>query len=171
LENDVPASSQTPTKPDAGPNELSLDERLIRALQEDGRLTNMALSRRFGVSEALVRQRLKRLFEGREIRAIAVADLRTMGLDTIAFVRVAAVGGAVERVQRKLRALSEVTAIYLTTGAFNVCAWVVAPNTQALSLWMDEHLRCDADIRKLDMRLVVSAYRYEGLSGFIVEDA
>lgn len=168
----MPASSQTTTKADdAGQKELSLDERLIRALQEDGRLTNMALSRRFGVSEALVRQRLKRLFEAKEIRAIAVADLRTMGLDTIAFVRVAAVGGAVERVQRKLRAIAEVTAIYLTTGAFNVCAWVVTQNTQALSLWMDEHLRCDADIRKLDVRLVVSAYRYEGLSGFIVEDA
>lgn len=156
--------------PTAAGADLPLDERLIGALQEDGRMTNMALARRFGVSEALVRQRLKRLFESKEIRACAIADARTMGLNIVALVRIAAASGEIGPIQAKLKALRAVNTVFLTTGAYNIHSWVIAEDAQALSSLLDEHFRSDPAVRKLDVRFVVEAYRFEGLSGFIVDE-
>jgi DNA-binding Lrp family transcriptional regulator len=164
------AERRTNAAAGTGGAEISLDDRLIGALQEDGRLTNMALARRFGVSEALVRQRLKRLFEANEIRACAIADLRTMGLEMIAFLRITPAPGSVERLEAKLAAMPQVTAIFTTTGTFSICSWVVTENLESLSRLLDDHLREDADVRHIDVRPVVSAYRYQGVSGFIVDE-
>jgi Lrp/AsnC family transcriptional regulator for asnA, asnC and gidA len=161
--------------PEAGTGEdesghLSLDERLIAALQANGRLTNMALSRQFGVSEALVRQRLKRLFDAQAIRACAIADIRAMGLANIAMVRACVRPAAIERIQASLCRISNVTSLYLISGSYNILMWCVSRNPEELSEFLDTHLRRDKDVSRIDVNTVISAYRYQGLSGFIVDE-
>ena len=55
-----------------------LDCRLIRLLQKDGRMSNIALAQELGVSEYTVRSRLKRLLDDETIKIVAVFSVITL---------------------------------------------------------------------------------------------
>ncbi len=56
---------------------LDIDIRITRLLGEDGRMSNTEIARRLGVSEATVRQRIKRLVKSGAIRVTAQANIET----------------------------------------------------------------------------------------------
>lgn len=72
------------------PPRLDRSERLIlRALQDDGRLSNVELARLAGLSESPCFRRVRRLEESGVIAGYAaVLDRRRLGLDVTAFVQV-----------------------------------------------------------------------------------
>ncbi len=156
-----------PTQPRDPANEHALDRQLIAALQEDGRLTNMALGRRLGVSEAAVRQRLKRLYENRSLRSAAIADPRVMGLGHVAMVRIAVAPDALPLALEKLKQLANFRYIAVATGDFNIVAFSLTQDAAALARTLDEHVRPNVYTRRIDVRAVVSATKYEADSAFM----
>jgi len=65
------------------------DQAIIKALQEDGRLTVTALADRVGLSNTPCQVRLKRLLENGYITGfVALVDKAKLGLDHVAFVQV-----------------------------------------------------------------------------------
>ncbi|WP_237153525.1 Lrp/AsnC family transcriptional regulator [Oryzibacter oryziterrae] len=67
----------------------STDLRLLRLLQDDGRLTNAELAERANVSPATCHRRLHRLFEQGYVRSVrALIDPQKVGLGAIALVGV-----------------------------------------------------------------------------------
>ena len=70
-----------------------VDKRLIESLQEDGRLHHTQLAHVVGLSEAAVRQRVRRLVETGVTQIVAVTDPMTLG-----FRRMAMIGVRVEAV-------------------------------------------------------------------------
>ena len=73
-------------------NEPHLDRHerdILRALQHDGRLSNVELSRKIGLSESPCLRRVKQLEECGVIAGYtALLDRRRLGLDVMAFVQV-----------------------------------------------------------------------------------
>src|SRR5713226_4801455 len=64
------------------PNLASLDEldhELVATLRDDGRISNRALADRFGVGEATIGQRVRRLADERILRVVAVTDMAAFG--------------------------------------------------------------------------------------------
>jgi len=148
-------------RPDSAPSEDDLDRQLIAALQADGRLTNTALSRRFGVSESVVRQRLKRLHDAQAVRSSAIANPTLIGLTHVAMVRLRVAPPAIDAILRKLVRLPNFQYIAVTSGAYNVLAFSATESAQELSQVLDAHLRPDAEVRRIDVRPVVSAPIYD----------
>jgi len=67
----------------------TIDRKLLRLLQEDGRRTTLDLAARVGLSPTGASQRVKRLFREGFITAIrAVLDPRKIGRGTIVFIQV-----------------------------------------------------------------------------------
>ena len=65
------------------------EKQILRLLQAEGRLSNVELAHRVGLSESPCLRRMKRLEETRLISGYAaVLDQRKLGLDVTAFVRV-----------------------------------------------------------------------------------
>lgn len=61
----------------------ALDERIVKLLQENGRMANTEIAKRAGVSEATVRNRLNRLIGGGIVEIAAVANPFKLGHEII----------------------------------------------------------------------------------------
>jgi Lrp/AsnC family transcriptional regulator, leucine-responsive regulatory protein len=113
------------------------DVRILEALQADGRLTNVELAQRVGLSETPCLRRVRRLEEAGVIgRYAAVLDPRAVGLGVLAFVQL-----TIERhndvdteaFRTAVRAHPEVVACWVTTGTHDFLLQVMAPDMDAFA--------------------------------------
>lgn len=93
-----------------------IDRQIIGLLQQDGRMPNVDLARRIGISEATIRKRLDKLIADDVIRITAVPNAPKVGLSTTTFLTFDVDLSQLDRVADQLAGLPEVRAIYYTTG-------------------------------------------------------
>ena len=107
-----------------------VDLRILAALQQDGRLTNQALSAEVGLSTSPCWRRVRQLEEDRVIQGYAaLLDRRRIGLGVLAFIRVRidshSEAGA-EEFSESVRQLPEVVACYSIAGDADFLLQVVS---------------------------------------------
>ena len=104
---------------------------IIALLQQDGRRSYVGIADLVGLSEAAVRQRVKRLVERGVVQIVAVTDQLQMGYARAAMVMIA-VEGDLEQAARQIGAIDEVDYLVMTAGDADFFAEVTAVD--------DEHL-------------------------------
>ncbi|WP_184514800.1 Lrp/AsnC family transcriptional regulator [Muricoccus pecuniae] len=113
----------------------SIDRRILRALQRDGRLPVVALAEQIGLSPTPCQRRVRRLEEtGVIARYAAVLEPARVGLPLQAFVLVALSSHAeevVEGFQKALSARPEVLAAYAMSGEMDYLLHVLATDFEA----------------------------------------
>ncbi|MQF49158.1 Lrp/AsnC family transcriptional regulator [SAR202 cluster bacterium AC-647-N09_OGT_505m] len=109
-----------------------LDRSIIRILQLDGRASNAKIARQLGVSEGTVRRRLKRLIEDEAIQVLALPEPSKLGYTTEAVVALQVDPGKIEDVAYALAKVPEALNVAVTTGAFDLFAWVALPSPEDL---------------------------------------
>jgi DNA-binding Lrp family transcriptional regulator len=106
------------------------DVRILRALQDDARLTNADLASKVGLSASPCWRRVRRLEERGAIRGYqAVIDRKVVGLGVLAFVRVQIDRHSDEdarRFEAEVATLPEVVACYSIAGEADFLLQVVA---------------------------------------------
>lgn len=126
-------------------NAIDLDEvsqKIIAQLQEDGRRSYSAIGESVGLSDAAVRQRIKRLTDSGVLQIVAVTDPLRLGFGRQAMVAIR-VHRNVAGVAECLDGMDEVAYLVHTAGAHDLLAEVVCGS--------DEHLyNCLGAIRDLD---------------------
>ena len=117
-----------------------VDKAIIRELQIDGRIPFAQLSPKVGLSQAAVRQRVKRLTERGVMQVVAVTDPLSLGLSTQAMVGIA-VTGDVRAVAAAVAALEESEYVLITAGRFDVLAEVICTDNEALLELVNDRIR------------------------------
>jgi Lrp/AsnC family transcriptional regulator for asnA, asnC and gidA len=118
--------------PDHPSNELDeISKRIIEQLQEDGRRSYAAIAESVGLSDAAVRQRIKRLIDSKLLEIVAVTDPLRVGFTRQAMIGVK-VSGQVEDIALALEHFAEVSYIVLTAGQYDLLVEVVCED--------DDHL-------------------------------
>lgn len=111
------------------------DLRILATLQAEGRLTNVELAERVGMSPSPCLRRLRQLEARGTIAAyVALLDRRALGLDVMAFVEVHIdrhTDTVAEAFATAVMREPEVTACYALTGAFDYLIQVIAPSLDA----------------------------------------
>lgn len=98
-----------------------LDERLIKALQEDGRASLRELSRRLGVSTTTVGKHLQRLLDRGVIRRFKpVLDYEKLGFQITTITQIKAKGNQIPKIVEALRRDECLTHVYEITGEFDI---------------------------------------------------
>jgi len=130
------------------------DREILRALQEDGRLTNAALAERVHLSPSPCLRRLKRLeYDGMIERYRAILDRRRVGLGLTVFVEIKVEGhtdATATRLQETFRAMDEVVACHIVSGPADFLLEVVVPDLQRYEELLIQRLlklRGVADVR------------------------
>ena len=109
-----------------------LDREIIGILQLDGRASNAKIARQLGVSEGTIRRRLKRLIEDEAIQVLALPEPSKLGYNTEAIVALQVDPGKIEDVAAALASAPEAMNVSITTGAFDLFAWVALPSPEDL---------------------------------------
>lgn len=97
-----------------------VDQRIIEALQADGRRPYNRIAGEIGVSEGSVRYRVGRLEEAGILQVVGIADPLKIGFNTMALVGVRVRPGSLEHVCRELAKLPQASYVAMVTGSFDV---------------------------------------------------
>ena len=97
-----------------------LDCRMIRLLQIDGRMSNIAIAQKLGISEYTVRNRLKRLLENKTIKIVAVANPIDLGFEIAGNLKIKIDLKKADQVLENLKKIDELIWVALTTGGTDI---------------------------------------------------
>ncbi len=159
-----PADISSTARPASGTNRQNrgtatdnLDRTIIEILQQDGRAPNARMSRTLHVSEGTVRRRLAKLIRERTIRVVAVAEPQQLGYHLSAVIGLRTEPGRAESVAAELASLSETEHVAVTTGRYDVLAWVNLVDAAALSEFLQHKAGVVNGVRQTETFLVLGA--------------
>ncbi|MFD2499330.1 Lrp/AsnC family transcriptional regulator [Rhizorhabdus histidinilytica] len=109
-----------------------IDEKIIAALRQSGRIANRDLARLIDVNEATVRTRLRKLEATNAVRVVAMRDISAMGFNAMAAVGVQVKGRSASEVGADLAKLENVITVNVTIGMYDIEAQVVATDIEEL---------------------------------------
>lgn len=122
----------------------AIDRRILRALQQDGRISVVELADRVGLSATPCKRRLQRLEESGLISGYAAQiDRKAAGFGITAFVSVQLErqdGGDVELFQNRVAQFEEVTTGMLMTGTQDFLLEVVVESLEAYEEFLQSRL-------------------------------
>ena len=127
-----------------------LDRRIIKLLQVDGRASNARIAREVGVSEGTVRRRLRHLIQGDVIKVIAVPNLEQMGYGTAALIGIQTDPGKIDEVNNAISALEETHYVSITTGAYDIFAWVGLESPERLGAFLRSQIGTIPGVRRTE---------------------
>lgn len=97
-----------------------LDCRMIRLLQIDGRMSNIAIAQKLGISEYTARNRMKRLLGNKTIKIVAVANPIDLGFEIAGNLKIKIDLKKADQVLENLKKIDELIWVALTTGGTDI---------------------------------------------------
>jgi len=158
----TPRSGRRPL-PSRSPGLDDVSKRLVEELQRDGRRSYAALAETVGLSEAAVRQRVRRLLEDGAMQIVAVTDPLTVGFTRQAMVGIRAEGN-LRAIAEKLASLPELEYVVVCAGSFDILVEVVCEDDEQLLRILDDSIRSIDGVREAQtfvyLRLVKQSYAW-----------
>jgi Lrp/AsnC family transcriptional regulator for asnA, asnC and gidA len=93
-----------------------IDSKIICLLQKDGRMANTEIAKRVGITEATVRNRIKRLIDDDIIQIVAVSDPFKLGFEIAGNIKISIQFQKADHVISELKKLDELWYIALMSG-------------------------------------------------------
>jgi len=97
----------------------STDHKIIDLLKENGRMPNTEIAKHVNLSEATVRNRLKRLIDEEYIQVVAITNQAKMGQGISGNIKIKADIKKTDNIIENLKKIRELEYIAHTTGAFD----------------------------------------------------
>jgi DNA-binding Lrp family transcriptional regulator len=144
-----------------------IDWKILKELQDDGRMTNVELSRRVGISAPPCLRRVKRLEDAGIIRSYrAMLDASQLGLDVVAFCLV----GLNHQSDAELKAFAELTRgwpivrqAWMVSGESDFMLHCVATDLAAFQTFVIEELTSAPNVGTVRTALTIRPVKDEGM--------
>ena len=141
-----------------------IDRRILRALQEDGRMTIQAIADRVGLSASPCLRRIRQMEEAGIIAAYsAVVDQKAVGLPVSVFISIKLERQRAEELDRFGEAIAgwpEVMECYLMTGQFDFLLRVVCADLAAYESFLREKLTQVAGVSSIESSFSLGQVKY-----------
>lgn len=98
----------------------SVDRKMVRLLQKDGRMPTVAMAKALGISETTARSRLKRLIKDEVIKVVAVSNPIKLGFEIIGNIKLSIDLKKTDAILRALKAIDALNYVALTTGGNDI---------------------------------------------------
>lgn len=128
---------------DQNTNKTSIDEidqKIIDALQIDGRRPFTKLAAELGISEASVRQRVANLINTRVMQIVAITNPVKLGFSHASMIGIRVSGDRLFEVANEISAFEEVIYLIICAGSFDLLAEVVCRDNEHLLDFLTEKL-------------------------------
>lgn len=131
-----------------------IDSKIIRILQEDGRLSNTEIARNLDISEATVRTRIKRLIDEGFIQIVAVSDPFKLGFEITGDLYIHAEMQKINQVIDALKSFRELWYIIMTTGEANINAEFVVRSLSDLHELVYDRISAIDGVTRIDISVI-----------------
>jgi len=117
-----------------------IDQKIIDALQIDGRRPFTKLAVELGISEASVRQRVANLINTRVMQIVAITNPVKLGFSHASMIGIRVSGDRLFEVANEISAFEEVIYLIICAGSFDLLAEVVCRDNDHLLNFLTEKL-------------------------------
>jgi len=139
------------------------DLKILKILQEDGRITNLELSSQIGLSPAPTLERVRKLERNNYISSYhAIINEKELGVGLQAFVQLSLtrqMDNAIDSFKEKIAEINEVVECFQVTGNFDYQLKVMVTDIQALDVLIKEKLGKIEEIRQMQSNVILSAVK------------
>ena len=140
-----------------------IDKQIIEALQHDGRAPYTQLAVEVGLSEAAVRQRVRRLVDSGVTQIVAVTDPLMLGFRRMAMVGIR-VEGDLRKAADEIAAIREIDYVVIVAGSFDLMVEVVCEDDDHLLEILNNEIRTVPGVRSTEtftyLRLCKQTYAW-----------
>ncbi|MCH2306860.1 MAG: Lrp/AsnC family transcriptional regulator [SAR202 cluster bacterium] len=119
-------------------------------LQKDGLSPNAKIANKVGVSEETVRRRVKRMLKDDYLRVVAVPNTEKMGFSSQVLIGLQVIPEKMDLVAERLSNIPEVRWLSVTTGSFDIFAWVILKDSKDLGVFLRQTVFCVEGIQKVE---------------------
>ena len=146
-----------------GPSELvdDLSRQIIDQLQKNGRRSYAAIAQDTGLSEAAVRQRVRRMVDTQVMQIVAIVNPLALGLARMALIGIKAEGDLRE-VAARLASIDRVDYVVLCAGSFDILVELLCESDEHLLSLVNDSIRVVPGVRSAEMfpylRIVKESY-------------
>jgi len=117
-----------------------IDQRIIEALQQDGRRPFTKIAADLGISEASVRQRVSNLINNQVMQIVAVTNPIKLGFSLASMIGIRVSSDRLLEVAQEVSEFDEVIYLIVCTGRFDMLAEVVCRDNDHLLKFLTEKL-------------------------------
>lgn len=117
-----------------------IDQRIIEALQQDGRRPFTKIAADLGISEASVRQRVAQLVNTQVIQIVAITNPVKLGFSHASMIGIRVSGERLLEVAEEIAAFDEVIYLIICAGRFDLLAEVVCRDNDHFLNFLTEKL-------------------------------
>ena len=143
----------------------TIDLLVLRELQQDSSISNLALAKKINLSPSPTLVRVKNLEAQRVIsRYVALVDAHALGLKVNVFIQVSLEkqeSGALARFEKAVSHFDEVMEVYLMTGDADYLLRIVVPDIQALERFILDHLTKIPGIKNIKSSFALKQVKYK----------
>ena len=117
-----------------------IDQRIIEALQQDGRRPFTKIAADLGISEASVRQRVANLINTQVMQIVAITNPIKLGFSLASMIGIRVSGDRLLEAAQEIATFEEVIYLIICTGSFDLLAEVVCRDNDHLLSFLTEKL-------------------------------
>ncbi len=117
-----------------------IDQRIIEALQMDGRRPFTKIAADLGISEASVRQRVSNLINNQVMQIVAITNPIKLGFSLASMIGIRVSGDRLLEAAQEISTFDEVIYLIICTGSFDLLAEVVCRDNDHLLSFLTEKL-------------------------------
>jgi len=117
-----------------------IDQRIIEALQIDGRRPFTKIAADLGISEASVRQHVANLINNQVMQIVAITNPIKLGFSLASMIGIRVSGDRLLETAQEISAFDEVIYLIICTGSFDLLAEVVCRDNDHLLSFLTEKL-------------------------------
>jgi Lrp/AsnC family transcriptional regulator, regulator for asnA, asnC and gidA len=145
------------------PSELidDLSRQIIDQLQKNGRRSYAAIAQDTGLSEAAVRQRVRRMVDSQVMQIVAIVNPLALGLARMAMIGIKAEGDLRE-VAARLALIDQVDYVVMCAGSFDILAELLCESDEHMLALVNDSIRAVPGVRSAEMfpylRIVKESY-------------
>jgi Lrp/AsnC family transcriptional regulator for asnA, asnC and gidA len=136
-----------------------IDQRIIEALQQDGRRPFTKIAADLGISEASVRQRVAHLINTQVMQIVAVTNPIKLGFSLASMVGIRVSGDRLLEVAQEIAAFDEVIYLILCAGRFDLLAEVVCRDNDHFLEFLTEKLYKVPGVQQAETSMYLRVYK------------
>src|SRR5260370_213898 len=136
-----------------------IDQRIIEALQLDGRRPFTKLAAELGISEASVRQRVANLINTHVMQIVAVTNPVKLGFSLASMIGIRVSGDRLLEVANEISAFEEVIYLIICAGSIDLLAEVVCRDNDHLLSFLTEKLYKVPGVQQAEPYMYLSVCR------------
>jgi Lrp/AsnC family transcriptional regulator for asnA, asnC and gidA len=138
-----------------------LSRQIIDQLQKNGRRPYAAIAQDTGLSEAAVRQRVRRMVDAQVMQIVAIVNPLALGLARMALIGIKAEGDLRE-IAARLALIDQVDYVVLCAGSFDILVELLCESDEHLLSLVNDSIRVVPGVRSAEMfpylRIVKESY-------------